>query len=64
MRRERQAEGIAKAKRAGIYKGGVKRIDRNRVKALAQDGAGPSAIANKIDISRRHVYRILAEDAA
>jgi DNA invertase Pin-like site-specific DNA recombinase len=64
VRRERRAEGIAKAKRAGIYKGGVRRIDRNRVKALAENGAGPSAIAHEMGISRRQVYRILEEDAA
>jgi DNA invertase Pin-like site-specific DNA recombinase len=64
VRRERQTEGIAKAKRAGVYKGGVKRIDRTLVKRLAKDGAGPSAIAHEIGISRRQVYRILEEEDA
>jgi DNA invertase Pin-like site-specific DNA recombinase len=63
VRRERQAEGIAKAKRAGRYQGGVKRIDRARVRALKANGAGPSAIAQEMAISRRQVYRILGEDA-
>lgn len=62
IRRERQAEGIVKAKRAGVYRGGVKRIDRAQVRALQQTGSGPSAIANKLGISRRQVYRILAEE--
>src|SRR3954449_3134984 len=31
LRRERQAEGIAKAKANGVYKGGKQRIDRDRV---------------------------------
>jgi DNA invertase Pin-like site-specific DNA recombinase len=62
VRRERQAEGIAKAKRAGRYQGGVKRIDRARVRALKSKGSGPSAIANEMGISRRQVYRILEED--
>jgi DNA invertase Pin-like site-specific DNA recombinase len=64
VRRERQAEGIAKAKRAGVYKGGVKRIDRARVQALKSIGAGPSAIAHEMGISRRQVYRILEEQTA
>jgi len=61
VRRERQAEGIAKAERAGRYQGGVKRIDRARVQALKSNGAGPSAIAQEMGISRRQVYRILDE---
>src|SRR5262249_4939914 len=62
VRRERKAEGIAKAKRAGIYKGGVKRIDRTRVRALNSSGSGPSAIAHEMGMSRRQVYRILGEN--
>jgi DNA invertase Pin-like site-specific DNA recombinase len=34
------------------------------VKRLAKDGAGPSAIAHEIGISRRQVYRILEEEDA
>ena len=62
VRRERQAEGIAKAKRSGRYQRGVKRIDRARVRALKSNGAGPSAIAHEMGISRRQVYRILEQD--
>ncbi len=40
--RERQAEGIAKAKSQCIYKGGKRRIDRDRVKELAGQGWGPT----------------------
>jgi len=61
VRRERQAEGIAKAKRVGRYQGGVKRIDRTRVLTLKSNGAWPSAIAHEMGISRRQVYRILEE---
>ena len=64
VRRERQAEGIAKARRAGRYQGGMKRIDRARVRALKSNGAGPSAIAHEMGISRRQVYRILEEESA
>jgi DNA invertase Pin-like site-specific DNA recombinase len=62
VRRERQAEGIAKAKRAGRDQGGVKRIDRTRMRAVNSKGSGPSAIASEMGISLRQVYRILGED--
>ncbi len=61
LRRERQAEGIASAKLKGVYTGGKRRIDRNRVRALAAHGHGPSDIAHELGISRRHVYRLLEE---
>jgi len=64
VRRERKAEGIAKAERSGRYQGGVKRIDRGRVRALNSNGARLSAIAHEMGISRRQVYRILGEDAS
>ena len=51
VRRERQAEGIAKAKKAGVYTGGKARIDRDQVQALATDGQGPAAIARALGIS-------------
>lgn len=61
VRRERQAEGIARAKTAGVYTGGKPRIDRTKVQNLADAGAGPSAIAQALGISRMSVYRILQE---
>ena len=62
VRRERQAEVIAKAKRSGRYQRGVTRIDRARVRVLKSNGAGPSAIAYEMGISRRQVYRIFEEN--
>ncbi len=59
IRRERQAEGIAKAKLQGIYKGGKRRIDRDRVKKLADQGWGPTAIAKEFGATPRHVRRLL-----
>jgi DNA invertase Pin-like site-specific DNA recombinase len=64
LRRERQAEGIAKAKRQGVYKGGARRIERAVVQRLAAEGSGPSEIARQLGVSRRQVYRIIADGAA
>jgi DNA invertase Pin-like site-specific DNA recombinase len=60
LRRERQMEGIAKAKAAGVYKGRKPSIDRLAVKKLHADGMGPAAIAKRLKIGRASVYRVLA----
>ncbi len=62
VRRERQAEGIARAKKAGVYTGGKQRIDRQKVRMLAEAGNGPAAIARDLGVSRMSVYRILREE--
>src|SRR5215210_2848527 len=59
LRRERQLEGIAKAKAAGVYKGRPPSIDAQKVRLLKQEGLGASAIAKRLDISRQSVYRAL-----
>ena len=61
VRRDRQAEGIAKAKKAGAYTGATARIDRNKVLALINDGYRPAAAARALGISRMTIYRILGE---
>jgi DNA invertase Pin-like site-specific DNA recombinase len=61
LRRERQFEGIAKAKADGVYRGGKRRIDRDAVWQLRNDGKGPTEISQALGISRMHVYRILSE---
>jgi DNA invertase Pin-like site-specific DNA recombinase len=57
LRRERQLEGIAKAKANGIYKGRKPSIDRAEIERLKAEGLGPSAIAQKLGIGRASVYR-------
>ena len=64
VRRERQADGIACAKKAGVYTGGKPRISRDRVVALTTAGNGPAAVARSLSVSRMSVYRILRETAA
>lgn len=59
LRRERQAEGIAKAKAAGVYKGRPSTIDANKVRELKQKGLGASEIAKALKIGRASVYRAL-----
>src|SRR6201995_1700886 len=63
LRKERQLEGIAKAKAAGVYKGRKPTVDVLRVRALKQEGLGPSAIAKTLGIGRASVYRALGEQA-
>jgi DNA invertase Pin-like site-specific DNA recombinase len=64
LRRERQLEGIAKAKADGVYRGGKRRIDRDAVWKLRGKGKGPTEISQALGISRMHVYRILNEPGA
>ncbi len=64
VRRERQAEGIAKIMadpdlRRSCYRGGTARIDQARVQMLKREGLGPAAIAAAMGISRMSVYRAL-----
>jgi DNA invertase Pin-like site-specific DNA recombinase len=57
--KKRQAEGIAKAKQRGAYKGRKAAIDPNKIIELHQQGMGPSKIADEMCISRISVYRAL-----
>jgi DNA invertase Pin-like site-specific DNA recombinase len=59
LRKERQAEGIAKAKAEGRYKGRPPTIDADRVRKLTAEGWGPSQVARKLGIGRASVYRVL-----
>ena len=60
LRRERQLEGIAKAKAAGVYEGRPPSIEASRVCELKAQGMRPSDIAKALKIGRASVYRLLA----
>ena len=64
LRRERQLEGIAKAKAAGVYKGRPPSIEAARVRELKAQGLGASEIAKALGIGRASVYRLMSEPAA
>ena len=59
LRRERQLEGIAKAKAAGVYRGRRPTVDAAKVRELRAAGKGPSQIAKALGIGRASVYRAL-----
>ena len=59
IRKERQLEGIARAKQAGVYKGRRASIDAAKVRELRNEGIGPSEIAKRLGIGRASVYRVL-----
>lgn len=60
LRRERQAEGIAAAKRRGVYKGRPPRIDMDAIKARLAEGDTPTEIARTLGVSRGTVYKAKA----
>ena len=64
LRRERQIEGIKRAKERGVYKGRPPKLDPDQVLSLQKEGLGPTAIARRLEISRASVYRLLAKSPA
>jgi DNA invertase Pin-like site-specific DNA recombinase len=63
LRRERQLEGIAKAKAEGRYKKGRPRKPeiRKRAQELRAQGMRPAAIAKTLGVCRQTVYNILGD---
>ena len=61
LRRERQLEGIARAKAEGVYKGRPASIDAAKVRELKAGGMGPTEIAKALKIGRASVYRVLQD---
>ncbi len=61
IRKERQADGIAKAKSEGKYQGRPATIDPDAIATLESEGLGASAIAKRLGIGRASVYRLKNE---
>lgn len=61
IRRERQREGIDRAKAAGVYKGRRPTIDPAAVRSLREQGLGGSEIAKQLGIGRASVYRAIRD---
>ena len=61
LRRERQMEGIAKAKERGVYQGRKQTIDVEKVRELKESGMGATEIAKQLGIDRTSVYRVLKD---
>ena len=59
--RERQREGIARAKERGVYSGRKASIDPTQVKQMHKEGLGATAIAKALGIGRASVYRLLSQ---
>lgn len=60
--RERQLEGIALAKKRGVYKGRKKTLDSHQIKSLIDElgkGKTKSLIAKELGISRETLYQYL-----
>ena len=61
LRRERQAEGIAAAKRRGVYRGRAPKIDIAAIQSKLADGRSPTEIAREMGVSRGTVYKAKAQ---
>ena len=59
--KERQREGIERAKAEGVSAGGTRRFDHERIRCLRDEGSSPTAIARALSCSRMQVYRVLRE---
>lgn len=58
IRRERQRDGIEKAKERGVYQGRPATIDAGTIEVLRAEGFGATAIARRLGVSRASVYRL------
>lgn len=61
LRRERQAEGIAKAKATGVYKGRPATVDRAGIIKARAEGMQPKVIARNFGCALSTVYETLKQ---
>ena len=59
LRRERQAEGIAAAKRRGTYRGRPPKIDMDAIGDRIAEGQSPTRVAREMGIPRGTVYKAI-----
>jgi DNA invertase Pin-like site-specific DNA recombinase len=59
LRKERQMEGIAKAKAAGVYTGRKPSVPNEEIQRLKDEGVSPTEIAKRLKVGRTSVYRAL-----
>ena len=62
IRRERQMEGIAKAKEAGVYRGRKPSIDGEVIRKALNSGESPSVLAKRLGVARSSIYRLASMD--
>lgn len=63
MIRERQREGIAKAKEAGVYKGGTKKTNADAIRTHVANGSSYRDTAKALGVSLSTVQRAMKESA-
>lgn len=65
LRKERQREGIERAKANGVYRGRKATIDRDQVleaiRGKLAAGEGLYGLVDELDVSKTHIYRIANE---
>ena len=62
LRKERQAEGIAKAQAKGVKFGRKRKINRKKIVRLWHENTSAINIAQQMHISRSMVYKVLREN--
>ena len=60
LRKERQREGIEKAKAEGVYRGRKPSVPSEQIQKLRAEGVSPTEIARRLNVGRASVYRSMA----